>query len=213
MNEDIARQQVITIAHRMYDRGFVVATDGNISLRLESGRILFTPGGISLCDTREDDLLLCDSSGKPLEGGRITSEAPMHLETYRLRPDVNGIIHAHPPYTVALSLAGITIDDNLLPEVIMSTGRIPTAPFATPSTPEGANAIRGLIEKHDTIILDRHGSLTVGRTLQEAFYRLERLEFSARVILIAMTVGKPESLTTEEIRKIRESAEKYVKGL
>ncbi len=203
MNEQHAGHEIIKVAHKLYDSGFVVATDGNISVKIAPDKFLFTPTGICKGDLTEDDLLVCDGRGRTSAEGRLTSEAPMHLEAYHRRPDINAVIHAHPPYTVALSLAGISFENNLLPEAIMTLGQVPTAPFAVPSTPEGADVIKGLIENHDVIILDRHGSLTVGKTLTEAYHRLERLEFCAKVTFIARLIGKPQALTDEQIERIK----------
>ncbi|NQT34706.1 class II aldolase/adducin family protein [bacterium] len=206
MDEKAKRSQIVAIARRMYDKGYVVATDGNISVRLSPDRLLLTPTGICKGDLTEDHLIICDNDGNvrvtqvslpanggnALEASRLTSETPMHLEVYKRRPDVNAVIHAHPPYTLALNLTGIRLDEYLLPEQSMTLGEVPVAPFAMPSTSQGAEAIRELIEKHDTIILDRHGVLTVGETLAEAFYRLERLEFIAKVTALAHSIGKPK---------------------
>lgn len=203
MNEQHAGREIINVAHKLYDSGLVVATDGNISVKIAPDKFLFTPTGICKGDLTEDDLLICDNEGRISGEGCLTSEAPMHLEAYRRRPDINAVIHAHPPYTVALSLAGISLENELLPEAIMTLGQVPTAPFATPSTPEGAEVIKDLIENHDAIILDRHGSLTVGETLTEAYHRLERLEFCAKVMLIARLIGKLQALTDEQIERIK----------
>ena len=220
MDEKTERSRIVAIARRMYDKGYVVATDGNISVRLSPDRLLLTPTGICKGDLIEDDLILCDNEGcvqvaqaslpangerrhsrvaqvslpanseNALEASHPTSEAPMHLEVYRQRSDVNAVIHAHPPCTLALNLTGVQLDEYLLPEQTMTLGEIPVAPFATPSTGKGADAIRKLIAHHDAIILDRHGTLTVGETLAEAFYRLERLEFIAKVTALAHSIGE-----------------------
>ncbi len=203
MNERQARHEIVSVAHRLYDSGLVVATDGNISIRLASGRFLFTPAGRCKGDLVEDELLVCDRGGHLETDGRLTSEAPMHFEAYRIRPDVNAVIHAHPPYTVALSLAGVSLEADLLPEMVMTLGRVPTAPFAAPSSAEGAEAIKGLIDGHDAVILDRHGALTAGETLIEAHHRLERLEFCAKVTFIARLIGEPMRLTDEQIERLR----------
>lgn len=209
MDEQQARHQLIKIAHRLYDKGFVTATEGNISQRIGTNRFIFTPSGICKGDLVDDDLLLCDEKGNPLAKGQVTSEAPMHLEVYRRRDEINAVIHAHPPYVVALNLAGVEIDTKLLPETIMILGDVPTAPFATPSTDEGAPAIRGLIEKYNAIILDRHGSLTVGTTILQAYHRLEVLEFAARVIYMAKALSKPKVLSKKEIDRIKGAGVKF----
>ncbi|MDP8241296.1 MAG: class II aldolase/adducin family protein [Candidatus Hatepunaea meridiana] len=203
MTEEKLRSEMIVIAHRMYNKELVAATGGNISYRLDKNRFLLTPTGRCKGDLTEDDLLVCDEEGKPLEEGVITSEASMHLEAYLRRPDINAIVHAHPPYTVALSMAGIPIEGNLLPEAIIAFGQVPTSNFAIPSTNEGAIVIRKLIDTHNALILDRHGAVTVGKSLRNAYYLMERLEYISKVIYLARCIGVPKPLTKDQIRRIQ----------
>jgi len=202
MKDSEARREIVDIGRKMYERGYVIATDGNISSRLEDGRLILTPTGKSKGELETRDLIILNSVDEYHSASGLTSEAPMHLEVYRRRNDVNAVIHSHPPYTGALSLAGIDLTEKLLPELILTLGDVPTAPFATPCTPEGAEAISGLIEDHNAIILYRHGALTVGANLSEAFQRLERLEFAAKVIYLAHSLTEPKSLTTDQVEKI-----------
>jgi len=204
MNESELRREIVKIGHKLYERGYVVATDGNISARLDDGRLIFTPTGKCKGELQEDELVVMHPSDDYSEFAGLTSEAPMHLEVYQQRQDVKAVIHSHPPYTVALNLAGIDLKWNLLPELILTLGEVPTTPFATPCTPEGAEAIRELIKDHNAIVLYRHGALTVGTNLEEAFHRLERLEFAAKVIYLAHTLAEPEPLTGEQEEKILE---------
>jgi len=134
VTEEKLRSEMIIIAHKMYNKELVSATEGNISYRLDKDRFLFTPTGMCKGDLNEGDLLICNEEGKPLGEGFITSEAPMHLEAYQRRPDINAVVHAHPHYTVALSMVGIQIEGNLLPEAIIAFGQVPTTNFAIPST-------------------------------------------------------------------------------
>ncbi len=204
-------QAMIDVGRRMYEKGFVAATSGNISARLDEERYLLTRSGVCKGDMTESDLVVCDAEGRSTTEHRVTSEVLLHLTAYRLRPDVNAVIHAHPPATVALSLAGVSLGKALLPEVVMTLGEVPTAPFAPPSSPESAEAIRGLIPNHDAIILDRHGSLTVGRDLWEACHNLERLEFAARATLFARILGEPKRLSSDELAAVQAAAERYLK--
>jgi L-fuculose-phosphate aldolase len=131
-----------------------------------------------------------------------SSEIPMHLECYRQRADVNAVIHAHPPLTIACTLAGISLARCVLPEVLYDLGTIPTAPYATPASEENPRAIRELVRTYDAIILDRHGSLTIGANLWEAYMRLERVEHSALVTLSAQAVGSVERLSDDAIQRL-----------
>ncbi|MCF7810999.1 class II aldolase/adducin family protein [bacterium] len=209
MRTEIARREIIEIAQRMYRNGFVTGTSGNISVKINNEEILITTRGSNLAELQYDDLLICDKYGKLRTNRSITSEAPMHIEVYKQRSDVSAVIHAHPPYVIALGLAGLIIEDDLLPEVIMVLGSVPTAQFAVPSTDESAEVIRPLIKDHNGIILDRHGSLTVGNSLKQAWQRLELLETAAKIIYRAKTLGDLKHLTSDEMKRIKESAERY----
>ena len=208
-NEYQLRQEIVRIGRLMYEKGFICASDGNISARLEPGRLLITPSGLHKGLLEPDQLLLIDEAGRPLgprtaAGRRLkpTSELPMHLEAYRQRPDVTAVVHAHPPITIALSIAGISMADCLLPEVIVFLGLIPTTQYATPSSEENVRAIRDFIANHDAIVLQRHGSLTVGDSPMQAFMRLETMEQNARIALMLAQLGVRHPLPPAEVEKL-----------
>jgi L-fuculose-phosphate aldolase len=208
-NEYQLRQEIVQIGRRMYEKNFISASDGNISARLAPGHILITPSGLHKGFLEPDQLLIVDEEGERVAGSigahrhlRPTSELPMHLEAYRRRPDIEAVVHAHPPITVALSIAGIPMADCLLPEVIVFLGLIPTTQYATPSSHENIQAIRDLIEGHDAIILQRHGSITVGVTPMQAFMRLETVEQNARIGFMLAQLGVHNPLPAEEVRKL-----------
>jgi len=119
------------------------------------------------------------------------------------------VIHAHPPYAVALSLAGMDLTEPLLPEVVMALGSVPVTRFAAPSSPEGGEVAGELIGRYSALILDRHGAVTVGSSLRDALWRMERLEFAAQVVLTARMSGTVKRLTPDEILRIEASAKKY----
>lgn len=126
----------------------------------------------------------------------------MHLAVYAKRPDVNAVIHAHPPITTALTVAGVELAQCVIPEVVITMGRIPTADYATPCTEEGAEVVRRMIRETDAIILDRHGSLTVGETLEAAYFKLEKLEHAAHVTATAKMLGQVKVLPEGEVQKL-----------
>ncbi len=195
----------------MYEKGFICASDGNISVRLSANRILITPSGLHKGLLKPEQLLLVNSEGE-LVGRRSdlkpTSELPMHLEAYRQRPTIGAVIHAHPPISVALSIAGISMADCLLPEVIVFVGMVPTTQYATPSSKENVQAIRDLIPYHDALVLQRHGSLTVGDDPMQAFMRLETVEQNARVGFMLAQLGVRNPLPATEVRKLLAQREK-----
>lgn len=180
-----ARRDIVATAKQVYDKGIVAATDGNISYRVMSDRIMITPSGTSFANLNTEDLAYVDMNGNVLTyNQKPSSELPMHLEIYRQRPEVNAIIHAHPPFATALTLIGSTLADPILPEVVMMFGKIPTAPYATPSTRESAESIRHLIKDHDAVLLDHHGAVTYDRTLEELFIKLKNLSTQPKRFLL-----------------------------
>lgn len=188
MNEEQLRLKMIRGANQMYARDFISGLSGNVSARLADGNILTTPGGVCKADLAPPDLVVVNPAGElqsTVTSRRPTSELPLHLEIYRQRPDVGGVVHAHPITCVALSLVWVTLDEPLIPEAVVMLGFVPTTEYATPSSTENRDAIAGLIAEHDAIILTHHGALTVGSDLDEAYYRLETLEHTARTVAMA----------------------------
>lgn len=190
------RTALVEAGRRMDARGFAAGSDGNLSTRLDDERILITPSGLSKGDLDPEQILVVAPDGSlassfhPARRGlRPSSEMQMHLVAYHLRPDVQAVIHAHPPHAIACTLAGVTLDRCVLPEIIYHLGTIPTAPYATPGTPEGAAAVEGLVPHHDAMLLDHHGTLTLGESVPQALMRLEWIEQAAQVILAARGAG------------------------
>ncbi|MFO7537258.1 MAG: class II aldolase/adducin family protein [Chloroflexota bacterium] len=194
--ENSLRLEITQVCHLLYQKEFICASDGNVSVRLASDRFLITPSGLHKGLLTTDQILLVDGSGQIVETApadsslKPTSELPMHLEAYRQRADITAVVHAHPPTAVALSIAGIDLAPYLLPEVIVFLGRIPTTDYATPSSPENAEAIRQLIGHHDGLVLKRHGALTVGNSPLQAFMRMETLEQQARILFKLHQLGE-----------------------
>ena len=193
----------------LYDRNLIVGTDGNISARLDAKRVLCTPSGLCKGLMTADQLIVVD-----LDGNRVglpnaanrhlkpTSEMRMHLEAYRRRPEVMGIVHAHPPSVIAASIAGLDMARCLIPEVIVTLGVIPTTQYATPSSAENVHAIRELIAGHDAIILQRHGTLVVGNSPTDAYLKTETVDQMARVTLMLAVLGKGNALPADQVGKL-----------
>jgi L-fuculose-phosphate aldolase len=189
-----------------YERGFLSGASGNLSLRLSEHRILITPSGMSKGRLRQNDLIQFDiQRGKALgnAAGKPSSEIRMHAFIYQHRKEVHAVLHAHPVYAVALSVAGISLEKAILPESVFALGSIVTCPYATPTTPRVVDAIRGaVLAGHQALILARHGSITLGRTMAEAYLRLETLEHVAKVTAVACSIGKVKPLSQKEIQNI-----------
>ncbi len=185
--------QIVQIAKRMHDRGWVANHDGNISARLEDGRILATPTAVSKGDIQRDWLIVVDETGKKVSGRRNSfSEMALHLAIYRQRPNVRAVVHSHSPYATALCVAGIEVCSTMLPEPVVSLGaRIPLVPYAAPKTPGfTANLAEVIADGHvDALTLEHHGVLSWGPDLEHAYLRMELVEHLARVQTLTMSIN------------------------
>lgn len=204
LEEQAARREIVLYSHKVHAAGLVCATDGNLSIRLDENRVLITPSGLRKEDMYMQAPILIDMNGDPLhEDRRPSTEFKIHLEVYRVRPDVRAVIHAHPPRAIAFTLTDTPLETCLLPEVVVTMGRVPVAPYAAPSTEALPDSIRDLVPKTDVIMMARHGSVTMGATMEEAFSKLERLEKSAEILLYARTAGTPRRFTPEELVQLQ----------
>lgn len=202
-------EEMIATGKRLYDRQLIVATEGNFALRIDDYRIMATPSGLCKGLLKSDDLVLINSDGKHLSGKHnVSTEIALHLEVFKQRPDIKACIHAHPPNCIALMLSGRKLDKPLLPESVLLLGKVPTAPYARPSTGLVPDSIRPYIQKTDCLLLDRHGSLTVGKSLNEAYHKLELMEHTAKCYIAALGVGEVAELTREEVDALMELREK-----
>ena len=214
--ETALREQIVRVGKLMYDHGLIVGVDGNISARLSELRILVTPSGLCKGLMTAEQVIIVDLEGKKVgsetDANRNlhpTSETRMHLEVYRQRPDVGGVVHAHPCTAIALSIADIPLADRMIPEAIVNLGLVPTTEYATPASAENVYAIRDLIAGHDGIILRRHGTLTVGKDPWQAFVRTEFLEQVARITMMLRQLGAGEPIPAEEVRKLLAQREAF----
>src|SRR3972149_4324280 len=212
LDENDLRHELVRIGKLMHQFEFVDGASGNLSAHIDSDHILATPSGLAKGFLTTDQLLVLDMNGglAPASppGLRPTSELLMHLEAYRQRPDVKGVIHAHPITSGALSLAGIPPTYCTIPEAIVILGPIPTTPYAMPSSAENQRAISELVKTHDAIVLAYHGTLTVGPTLWEAYLRLESLEHVAKIVALAHTLGGAKPLPPEQVQKLIDTRRK-----
>jgi len=207
IREHDLRQEMVRVGRLLWERGYVAATDGNLSARLPSDRLLVTASGISKGFLSDEDMVVMQLDGELVssnrgKGQRPSSEISMHLEVYRQRPDVNAVVHAHPPLATAFSIAGVSLARCVIPEVIVTLGGIPTAEYATPGTPEVPASIRQAVQDYDAIVLAHHGSLTVGSTLWEAYLRLEKVEHTAAITLAAHQLGQVKALSPQAVEKL-----------
>ena len=199
------REAVCRVGKLLYDRGYVAANDGNISVRVGEGRLLITPSGVSKGRMTPDMLLVTDLDGTVIEGNRHpSSEGKMHLEVYRGRPDVNAVVHAHPPVSTAFAVCRRGLETPYLSELVAGLGQVPCTPsFAMLSTEEVPQSVRPYLADHNALLLANHGALAWGGDLWEAFYRLETVEHTAKIVLNAQLLGGGIPLTEEEVVRLQ----------
>ena len=207
--EEEAREAIVEIGRRMHERGLISGIDGNISIRISRSRILTTPSGVNKGYLRPEDLIVVDlNTGEKVKGKkRPTSEIRMHLEAYRLRPEIGAVVHAHPPTAVALTVAGHSLSQCFIAEDLLQYGIVPTAPYATPGSEDVPRALARYIIDHEAVMLARHGSVTVGKDVYEAYNRLESLEHTARITFMALQLGGATPLPDEEVERLITLAE------
>ena len=220
--ERTIREEIVRVGQLMHSRGYVTATDGNISARLDREHFIATPSGLSKGFMTPDQMVVIDWDGKPAGMGsygthrygaardlKPSSEILLHLEAYRQRPEIGAVVHAHPIHAVTLSIAGVSLARCLLPEVIINLGMIPTTEYATPASPEGAVVIRELIRQYDALILQRHGSVTIGKDVWEAYLNLEKLENVAEITFKLLQIGRELPFPAGAVEKLLDKREKH----
>ena len=208
MDEQTARREIVRVGRLMYERSYVVSSDGNVSVRLDDGRVLATPTQTNKGRMTEDSLALTDLEGKPLNDRRASSELAMHLLIYREREDVRSVCHAHPPHGSAFAVAGLAIDAPILSEVILTLGCVPLAEYGTPSTEELTEKMRPLVKNHNALLMANHGAVAYGADVWQAFDRLETLEHTAKIAILARALGGARDLSPDAIEKLIHVREK-----
>ncbi|HEY0386436.1 MAG TPA: class II aldolase/adducin family protein [Pyrinomonadaceae bacterium] len=209
MDEQTARRVIVSVGQLMYERSYVVSSDGNVSVRLDDGRIVATPTMTSKGRMTEDSLALTDIEGRALNDRKASSELAMHLLIYRERADIKAVCHAHPPHGTAFAVAGLAIDQPILSEVILTLGCVPLAEYGTPSTEELTEAMRPLVKRHNALLMANHGAVAYGADLWQAFDRLETLEHTAKIAILSRLLGGSRNLAPDAIEKlinVREAA-------
>jgi L-fuculose-phosphate aldolase len=208
-DEGALRGAVCQIARMAYDKGFITNVDGNFSVRLREREILITPAGQPKAFLEPAQIAHIDFDGKLVSGSaRPSTEVSMHLAAFKERPEMNAICHAHPKHAVAFTLAGLSLDMCVIPEVVVTIGSIPTAPYGTPGTQELPESIRGVIRCSDVVMLERHGALTMGLNLMDAFRKLEVIEHTAEILYYARTLGGVKELSPEQVQKLLDTRTK-----
>jgi len=185
------RREIASFGKMLHERGYVAAMDGNLSVRLDERRILATPTAMSKSMMRPADMVIVD------------------LLIYKLRPDVQGIVHAHPPTATGFAAAGIALNQPLVCEVVIGLGSIPLAKYGTPGTPELTAALEPLIPQFDAILMSNHGVVTYADTLHHAYMKMETVEHFSQIALVTHLLGRQQPLGHEELEKLMLARSKY----
>lgn len=208
MEEAAARKLIIEVGKLLYERSYVVSSDGNVSIRLDGNTVIATPTMTCKGRMTEDGLALTDIDGKPLNDKKASSELAMHLLIYKMRPDIRAVCHAHPPHGTAFAVAGLAIDQPILSEVILTLGCVPLTAYGTPSTNELTEAMKPYVEHHNALLMANHGAVAYGTDLWQAFDRLETLEHTAKIAILARALGGANDLPKDAVSKLVRIREK-----
>ncbi len=202
-------EAIVNIGQLLYDRGLIAGTEGNISVRLDENRIVVTPSGIPKGRLSPQQMVIVDNNGKHLQGKtKASSELPMHLFVYSARPEITACVHSHPPYATAFAVAGVPLEKDVLPEIVLFVGNIPLTDYAPPGTHSVPQSLEPVIETNNAFLLRNHGLLTIGRTLEEAFNRHETVEHYARIVLLARRLGSVGTIPSEDFKRLETTRRK-----
>ena len=210
IDEQKIKEQIVQIATRCYDRGLLVAGDGNISVRVGENRCIATPSAVSKGWMTPEMMVTVDLDGNPLEASpyKVSSEWPMHRVIYQHRPDIHAVVHAHPPHATGFAVAGLSLSKAILSEVVLTLGCVPLAAYGTPSTRELTDAIEPYLEFHDALLMANHGAVAYAGTLEHAFNKLETLEHTCKISFIARSLGNENTIPDRAIPKLFEIRER-----
>lgn len=207
INDYEIRQQICEIGKRIYMNGFVAANDGNITVRLNDEEIITTPTGVSKGFMTPEMMIKVDINGNVLSKEstyRPSSELKMHIRVYKERQDVKSVVHAHPPYATSFAIVGKPLTKPIMPEAVITLGWVPIAEYGTPSTEEIPDAISKYLQNYDALMLENHGALTYGSDLINAYYKMESLEFYAKLTFISTLLGGPRELSEGQVNRLYE---------
>ncbi len=203
------RERLAKVCSRLYDKEFVSAYDGNVSGRVGENRILITPSGKSKGEVKPEDFLMIDLEGNLIEGeGKFSTEAKIHLLAYRHRPEINCVVHAHPIFATTIATTDIDVNQPIFAEVLLILGKIAKCKYATPSTDEVPESLLPYIDYAFAFLLGNHGAMTISGTIEDAYYKMEKLESYSKLLYNLETIGQKNIITQEKLVKLYSIAEK-----
>ncbi|MGH9571462.1 MAG: class II aldolase/adducin family protein [Candidatus Angelobacter sp.] len=211
--EDQLRHDLVEFGRMLHNQGYVAATDGNLSVRIDDERLMVTPTGFSKGMMQPEDMVIVDLEGRKLSGCcNPSSEIVMHLTIYRMRPDVGAVVHAHPCTATAFASAGLALDEPLCSEIVITLGAVPLAPYATTGTTELSESLKPFIPAHNAILMANHGVVTYWQNLRQAYLRMESVEHYARIVLAARQLGSARSLNGRQLEELIEARSRYARN-
>lgn len=199
--------EIVEFGKRLNDRGYICASEGNLSARLSDGRIMITPANKNKGFLKPSDLVICDLDGDSMENSaEKSSEFKLHQAVYKNRPDISAVCHAHPLYATSFSVAALPLNKAVLPEIVGTLGGIPLVPYAPPGSDKLAENLKGFLNRYDAFLLESHGVVTIGRSSEEAFNRMEMTEKFAAIMFNAERLGKMKLLDSRETERLLKAA-------
>ena len=195
-------QEIIKFGKIAGEKGYTPGISGNVSVRCDEG-ILITASGSANGYLEPEDVVLIDLEGNVVQGSKKAStEKFLHLEFYKKRPDVNSVFHVHSPYLTAFASSHTALMDGVSPEIIYCFGEIPLAQYAIPGSQELVTHTAKYFDKCDVILMANHGVIIGGRSVKDAYLKLELVEEYAKTIICTKFLGGAKILPDEEIEKI-----------
>lgn len=205
VNEFEIKKQICEIGRRIYSQGMVAANDGNVSVKLNDHEFLCTPTGVSKGFMTPEYICKVNEKGEVIQanpGFRPSSEIKMHMRVYKERPDVKSVVHAHPIFATSFAIAGIPLTQPIMPEAVIALGCVPIAEYGTPSTDEIPDAVEKYLQYFDAVLLANHGALTYSDSLLNAYYKMESLEFYAKLLFNSKMLGGPKELSQSQVQRL-----------
>lgn len=210
INAHKIKQDIVEIGRRLYDKGFAAANDGNITVRISDNEVLCTPTMHSKGFLKVEDICLIDMTGKQLAGiKKRSSEALLHLEIYKQRPDIKSVVHCHPPHATAFAVAREPIPQCVLPEVEVFLGDVPITKYETPGGQAFADTVLPFVDKTNIIILANHGTVSYGVDVEQAYWWTEILDAYCRILMLARQLGHVSYFDERQERELLDLKQKW----
>lgn len=198
-----AKLAILSSGLRLYSRGLVAGNDGNLSVRVGSDALWTTPTAVSKGTMTEAMLVKVTLDGTILEGSyRPSSELKLHLRLYQERPDLGAVLHAHPPAATSFAAAGLPLNRPVLQEAVLQLGEVPLVPYALPGSEALAEGVVPYVQGTRALLLEFHGAVTWGNSLEQALFRMETLEQYATVTLHLRTLGVTRELPSSLVQEL-----------